>query len=152
MKKTVGKILILMIFGFSGVLLFVPNVTFASDGAWHELNWGSTQKQASGMGYLHHWLSGLQSKAHKNTDCDHSRDDNRKCNCDNHRHVQGKNYSNNINVSQRQKVTGDFVSVKMEQSTRVYVNGQLTTSEQQLSVARKGDRAEQTQEVSVNGF
>ncbi|MDO8512361.1 MAG: hypothetical protein Q7S57_03745 [bacterium] len=147
MKSITSKILTLSIFGLGAFSLLTPGLAMASNDGWGNLNWNRTQAQAKGMWQLENWLSDVQQRWNK-SDKNHHHDNN-----NDHRQNVNVNYggNNNVNVRQHQEVTGDFKSVTLEQKVRVYVNGVLTSNEQQTSVHSNGDKAEQWQEISVKG-
>ena len=130
--------------------MLVPGITYACNDCWSNVNWNQTRREASGMRYLEHWLDGVQ-KRWDSSDCNYN---NR---CPHHYYNKTKNYysddrRNNVNVYQNQEVVGRFKSVTMEQNVKVYVNGELTSSEQKLSAGWTGDGASQTQQVVVRGY
>lgn len=150
MKNTISKIVALAAFGFGSIFLLVPGSAFASNDGWNNVNWNNTHREASGMWYLENWLGGVQQRwssgCHNNCN-----------NHGNHHHSSSVNYwsndqRNNVNVHQSQEVVGSFKSVRMEQSVRVYVNGQLTSSDQQLTADHNRNGARQVQDVSVRGY
>ena len=150
MTNTIGKFIALSVFGFSSLFLLMPELALASNDGWANLNWNQTRQEASGMGYLNNWLTGVQQRWSSNG-CNKCKDnrDSKHTKSESNRSNDGRN---NVSVKQSQEVVGHYQSVSMEQTVKVYVNGQLTSSDQQLLVDHSGNWAGQNQDVSVRGY
>lgn len=148
--NTINKILTIIVLGVSSFFLLIPEFALASNNDWHNIGWNQTRHEASGMAYLNNWLSGVQQRWTSNNcnKCIDNRDNNR-TKSESYHSNDGRN---NVSVKQSQKVEGKYLSVSMEQTVKIYVNGQLTSSEQQLYVNNKGSKASQSQEVWVRGY
>lgn len=147
MKNNFRKILALIIFCLGSLSLAVPNFVFASDDGWTDLSWNHSRRREDKTWHLEKWWKEVrQNWTHQNDEHKNNRDDNDRGNRE--VFISGSQ-SSNVYVRQSQEVVGHYKSVEMEQSVRIYTNGQLTTSAQQSSSDNWGDGIKQTQEVSV---